>query len=125
MPNTVRTWGKVILIWNTIALVLALVLLVLGLAHDEKSEIFQGGLQGVLAYLFFKCARGFLAARRGAVYGLTALCGAVVIGALLFHSQEVLTPFGAVRAGLFVPPLIAVLYLPPLISAFRHWNRFH
>ncbi len=125
LPKTVRVWGKVILIWNTVALVLSLVLVVLGLAHDNKTEIIQGGAQAVAAYLFFKCSRGLVAARRGAVFGMTALCLIALVWAVMFHRQDVLTPFGGIRAGIFVPLVIAILYLPPLCSAFRHWRRFH
>jgi hypothetical protein len=124
MPNAVRVHGKIILIWNTIALVLALVLIVLGLAHGDKYEIIQGAVQGIVAFLFFKFGQGLIAARKRAVLGLTMLCAAGLMVAFIFHEQEFLTPFGGVRLVILVPALVVVLYLRPLLSAFRNWRRF-
>ena len=125
LPNAVRVHGKIILLWNTIALVLALVLLVLGLAQDDRHKIVQGAVQGIAAYLFFKFGQGLIAARKSAVFGLTGLCTAALIVALVFHAEDFLTPFGGIRLVIFVPVLVGVLYLRPLLSAFRNWNRFH
>jgi hypothetical protein len=44
--------------------------------------------------------------------------------AFIFHEQEFLTPFGGVRLVILVPALVVVLYLRPLLSAFRNWRRF-
>jgi hypothetical protein len=125
MPNAVRVHGKVILIWNTIALVLALVLIVLGLARDDKQDIFQGAVQGVAAFVSFKLGQGLIAARKSAAIGLALLCGAGLMVAFLLHGQDFLTPFGGIRLEIFLPVLVLVLYLRPLISAFRNWKRFH
>src|ERR1051326_2474116 len=125
MPNAVRLHGKIILIWNTIALVLALVLIVLGLAHDDKGEIIQGAVQGVAAFLCFRFGQGLIGARKGAVLGLTVLCLAGLMAAFVFHGQDFLTPFGGVRLEFFVPALVVLLYLRPLLSAWRNWKRFH
>jgi hypothetical protein len=125
MPGAVRLHGKLILVWNTVALVLALVLIVLGLAHDEKREIYQGVLQGIAAFLSFKFGQGLLAARKRAVCSLTVLYGTALVAALVFPVEDFLTPFGGIRMVIFVPALVGVLYLRPLISAFRHWDRFH
>ena len=125
LPNTVRVFGKVILIWNTIALVLALVLIVVGLAHGNKNEICQGGIQGIAAFLFFRSARAMIAARRSGVCGLAGLCVAALVAAAVFWQEDLRTPFGDVRLVVFVPLLVAVLYARPLFSAFRNWKRFH
>ena len=118
-PRVVRAYGWLFMFVNAVGFgYAALATLVILITKGEHLALVGGGLRMTLHLLFYWIGRGMRSGSRGAVRIFLAL-GIVGFGAIV-----VLAFVGDLRqaAGLFF--LQVLLYVPPLVSAFRHWNSF-
>jgi hypothetical protein len=90
----------------------------LSLLAGRPAGLVVAGLQLAMGFLIVRLALGLAKGERLAVCGLCVMFAMIVVLVLVFVSEPVLVK-------LLVLAFPAVLYLPPLVAAFRRWDCFH
>ena len=110
-----------IMILNGIGMGLSAVLLILTLALNGDNSIAVLTVNTVLAFLFFRLGKGLRKGERQAVYGLCILGGLAILGSI---ALVVFVGANALQGVLIILLVVGVVYVPPVVSAFRHWGAF-
>jgi hypothetical protein len=127
VPGIVRVYGMIIMVCMVcIAIGIGLVALkaLVGLVGSGSSLrvqwlfVFGAALSVAISLVIFRLGEGLRAGQRQAVYGLCILGGI----ALLLAIGNFLA--GQVGVAVFFLAVVGVLYVPPIISAHRHWSAF-
>jgi len=76
-------------------------------------------IQLVIGLVFMRLGSGLRRGERQAVYGLCLLGSLAILAAVIIAIAG-----GLLLGALCILALIGI-YLPPIVSAFRHWHAFH
>jgi len=144
VPTVVRVYGLIIMILNGIGMGLAIVGTIVGCvqvaslrslapAVRRVAYVFlflRGGLGFAINVAFYVLGKRLRAGSRVAVIILCVLAGLAALGLGLVLLVATSVPDPVVRAmalllGLIGLGVVGVLYVPPIVSAFRHWDQFH
>ena len=123
VPGVVRVYGAIIMVMSVIGMGLGVLQIPLGIAALASSALLFLPLvvgAGLIAvnFIFLRLGKGLLAGERQAVYGLC------VLGGLAALSGMVAIAAGAKASGLGTIFWVGVFYVPPIVSAYRHWTIF-
>ncbi|MBN1766387.1 MAG: hypothetical protein JW860_14105 [Sedimentisphaerales bacterium] len=118
VPKVVRFYGSIIMGFYAIGMVTAVVLALLNLARGDGNALFEEALYFAIALVFYRLGKALRGGEKSAVYGICIL--SVLVSA--FSSYLLIS--GSVKEGLLFLCIVAVFYVPPTISAFRHWDAF-
>lgn len=126
VPVVVRVYGMIIMVLQIIGIVLYSIGTIIALVHTVSSNqpylrggiLIAGAWIIVIQIILFRLGKGLRAGERQAVYGLSILGGlALLIGIGCLIAGYQIEGF----AFLFT---VVILYVPPIVSAFRHWTLF-
>lgn len=120
IPTVVRAYGVLIMIINGLGMAAGAISALLSVSQSASMYVLvAGGIGIVINFVFFRLGMGLHSGERQAVYGLC------VLGTLGLLAAIAVLASGATSAGLLLLTIVAVLYIPPLVSAFRHWSAFN
>jgi hypothetical protein len=117
VPKVVRVYGMIIMVVNAIGMGLAVIAGLLNLAQGGVFALIGGALQFLIALVLYRLGKGLKEGERSAVYGICILGGLAVLGGFGLMSASVVS-------GVLLLGFVAVFYVPPIISAFGHWDAF-
>jgi hypothetical protein len=106
--------------FNGLTMGLGAVLVFLGLLAFSRTglPLAAGSFVFIVGFVLFRLGMGLPAGERQAVYGLCVLSGFEFLLRIFFLVR------GEVYYGMTLLVSIPVLYVPPTVSAFRHWRAF-
>ncbi len=125
VPRMVRAYGMIIMILNAIGMGLAVLSTLIWVSRLEQQEspvafsfvLGYGAICIGISFSFFRLGKGLRLGERQAVYSLCGLGGLVLLASAAFLVR--IPP-----VGLVLLLIVATLYVPPVVSAFRHWSAF-
>ena len=120
VPGVVRLYGivvKVIGVLGMIGAVAAAGNLIIRYHVPAVAGLFAGGLYFLLPFVLFRMGKGLQAGERNAIYGMCVLGVVSLLVSLGIMGRIQLLGLSALVVTL-------LLYGPPIVSAFRHWNCF-
>jgi len=119
IPAVVRVYGNVIAALNIAGMVLAIIgTLADMVTSGNPFALIGGAIVCAIGYVMLRLGQGLYRGERQAVYGICVL-------AILGVGLAVLSFFSSAMVGAVVLGIVCLLYGPPIIVAFGHWNLFH
>lgn len=126
VPAVVRVYGRLVEFLSILLLVSALFVTLLRIAalgteEGSLASVLRGLLGLAVSLVFARLGRGLSNGERLAVLAWCILGGLPALSALLA------TIFAIIRGEvlfLLLPIAVCVIYVPPIVSAFRHWSAF-
>jgi hypothetical protein len=128
LPGVVVFYGTILTIMGTfgaIATVAGTLILLVRPARPSGSldltPLLEGGIRLAISLIYLRLGRGMRSGERLSVLAFCALSGVALLCVLLFLWLTDLS----MEVRLLVLLVAGLLYIPPVVSAFRHWRAFH
>jgi hypothetical protein len=128
VPSVVAFYGTLLMvlgIFGAIASAVGTLILLIRPANAsgqaELMPLLEGGFRVVVSLVYYRLGKGMRSGERLAVLVFCAM-GVVAVIAVLLYVVLLDVPM---EMRLIFPLVIGLIYLPPMVSAFRHWAAFH
>lgn len=116
VPKLVIVYGSIIMVLSAINLVIGLVVTVMQFKQGGIFVVFWIAIYFFAVFVMYRLGKGLKAGERSAVYGMCFLSVlAVIIGIIRSNPLEMF----------LIILSVIIFFVPPIISAFKHWESFN
>ena len=120
-----RVYGTILMVLYGVQMAVAALWAVAALFLRNPVMVFRGIIGILVSWAFYRLGSGLRDSERFAVYGVCAMAVfpfiALAVGTAIFGPFTRLNLLAMIIGSVAG---VAVVYIPPIVSAFRHWDRF-